>query len=225
MFRCKSWQAVTALLLVLLLPWLVSGWKCIRQESRLHFNIFMGCSVLYASHISSPIPRADHRLLAGWSASFSHELFRLEFITWPFFGTLGTLGAVLTVSSIVLAVLRRTTFDRGLADYLKFDMVSDTKVPVATQNKVEPLVLPATSLPTFSSAFPSGPAPPPVCHVSRHQISSVLMIASNVPGDCADCRTARSQHTILATGRRLACRATLTDPSLRFIMHQSASFR
>jgi hypothetical protein len=106
---------------------------------------------------------ADRRLLAGWSASFSHNLFRLEFVTWPFFGALVTLGAVLTVTSIALAILRRTTFNKGLADHLEFDMISDKKAQPMAQGKFNPLVLPATSLPAFSSAFTSGPAPPSVC--------------------------------------------------------------
>lgn len=117
-------------------------------------------------NVSRSFVAADISLLAGWAASFSNRMFRLQFVSWAFFGSLGTLAAVLTVASVVLAVARRMTFDRGLKDFLEFDMVEE--------EKGTGVVISSTSLPTFSSAFPTTLPP-----VSRLE-SIALTSASNV---------------------------------------------
>lgn len=100
-------------------------------------------------------------MLTGWAALFSHPLFRLEFTAWLFFGALGSTAAILTVSSVGLALYRRTTFDQGFTDSLNNDTsgapILDDKS--TAEKALETWSVPARRVPTYSLAFTLGQPP------------------------------------------------------------------
>ncbi|ODN99214.1 hypothetical protein I350_07373 [Cryptococcus amylolentus CBS 6273] len=158
MSNCKAWRALYSILVIMLFPWLYFGWKSIRTESRRQFMVFIGLSIFF---------------LAGWATSFASSTFRTTFTHWSFFKALGILALILTVATLVLAVLRRMTFGRGLSEYLKIgDDVGKWRSLVGGggglgEKETEVRVDDAGSegrkeaLPTFSTIFGPGPAPPP----------------------------------------------------------------
>ncbi|ODN89212.1 hypothetical protein L198_06535 [Cryptococcus wingfieldii CBS 7118] len=158
MSNCKAFQALYSILVIMLFPWLYFGWKSIRTESRIQFMVFIGLSVFF---------------LAGWAISFASPTFRTTFTHWSFFKALGILALILTVASLVLAVLRRMTFGRGLSEYLEIgdDVGKWTSLgggggglgEKETEVRVEDVRSEGRkeALPTFSTIFGPGPVPPP----------------------------------------------------------------
>ncbi|OCF61421.1 hypothetical protein L486_01069 [Kwoniella mangroviensis CBS 10435] len=130
-----------------LLPWLYFGWTWIRQEQRKRFNIFVGLSVL---------------IIGGWAVTFANQIFRIVFTTWAFFTCMGSLAVGLTAITVVLAIIRRLTFGQGLADFLYLEEVHERPNSGLLDEKPSmPVAMPRSNLPTFSTAFGPGPAPPP----------------------------------------------------------------
>lgn len=64
--------------------------------------VFLGMSVLY---------------IVGWGAMFDSVTFRWTFATWRFFRVMTVAGAVLTALTLVLGVICRINFGKGLPQF------------------------------------------------------------------------------------------------------------
>lgn len=102
--HCKLYLAAFAVVLILSFPWIVLGWTAVRKEHRKLFIVFGAISVI---------------LVGISSAMFSSGLYRYIFKTWPFFATVTVTAYIFTVATLVLGVLCRLNFGKGLAHYLQ----------------------------------------------------------------------------------------------------------
>jgi hypothetical protein len=59
-------------------------------------------------------------IIAVWSFMFASRLYRWTFSTWPFFAALTVMSFVYLVITILLAVVCRTNFGKGLAPYREY---------------------------------------------------------------------------------------------------------
>jgi len=91
-------------MLSLQLPFLFLGWSSVRKESRPHFTIFFAtCGVL-----------------AGLSSATSSTLvYRSLFLSWKFFATITVSSSTFLLLTIGFAIVCRTNFNKGLAQYLR----------------------------------------------------------------------------------------------------------
>ncbi|WWD03783.1 hypothetical protein V865_001839 [Kwoniella europaea PYCC6329] len=138
LFLDQAFKAIYSLLIVALLPWLYF---------RKRFNIFVGLSLL---------------IIGGWAVSFANQIFRIVFTTWAFFTCMGSLAVGVTAITVVLAIIRRLTFGKGLADFLYLEEVYERpNSGLLDEKPFMPVAMPRSNLPTFSTAFGPGPAPPP----------------------------------------------------------------
>lgn len=64
--------------------------------------IFLVMSVLY---------------LAGWGAMFASDTFRWTFVTWTFYSLIASASAILALITLVLGVMCRMNFGKGLSRY------------------------------------------------------------------------------------------------------------
>jgi len=138
--------------LVLLVPWLMTGWFAARREFRIPMMIFLVLSIAY---------------LAGWAVMFLSDSFRWTFVQWRFFSLMAIASVLLTLAAFVLGVFCRINFGKGLSRYLNAqqpvpgdDFVRSYSGAVADSEKVD---LPSreTPIPTFSVTFGPGPEVPP----------------------------------------------------------------
>ncbi|PFH49309.1 hypothetical protein AMATHDRAFT_63441 [Amanita thiersii Skay4041] len=88
---------------ILLVPWIILGWKSIRGEKRKMMNLFIA---------------VDFVLIAIWSITFYSQSYRWTFVQWPFMGAFSVASFVLLTISIILGVTCRLNFGKGLAEYL-----------------------------------------------------------------------------------------------------------
>jgi len=95
--------------LVLLLPWFVTGWIGVRRELRLPMLIFLILSALY---------------LAGWAVMFCSTTFRWTFMTWFFFSVMASTSVFLTLVGMILGIVCRLNFGKGLTRCLDGDQVT-----------------------------------------------------------------------------------------------------
>jgi len=56
--------------------------------------------------------------LIGWGLIFDSDTFRWTFVEWGFFGAMASLSAVLVLLVLVLGIMCRLNFDKGLVHYL-----------------------------------------------------------------------------------------------------------
>ncbi|KAF9056479.1 hypothetical protein BJ165DRAFT_1433809 [Panaeolus papilionaceus] len=98
----KLYKATSFITLALLIPWLMTGWFAVRRELRIPLLVFLVLSILY---------------LGGWSVMFVSTTFKWIFVTWRFFSVMATASVFLTVSSLILGIICRFNFDKGLAKY------------------------------------------------------------------------------------------------------------
>ncbi|WWC95009.1 hypothetical protein V866_001861 [Kwoniella sp. B9012] len=160
LFLDQAFKAIYSLLIVALLPWLYF---------RKRFNIFVGLSVL---------------IIGGWAVSFANQIFRIVFTTWAFFTCMGSLAVGLTAITVVLAIIRRLTFGKGLADFLYLEEVHKRPNSGLLDEKPSlPLAMPRSNLPTFSTAFGPGPAPPPQMFPPMPVYTTATRVASWNTGD------------------------------------------
>lgn len=88
---------------ILLLPWITMGWYAIRREMKIMMVCFLGIAFI---------------LLTGWSIMFYSIVYRWTFMQWPYLGCFTVASLVLIVASIILGVVCRLNFGKGLAQYL-----------------------------------------------------------------------------------------------------------
>ncbi|KAH6918013.1 hypothetical protein BKA70DRAFT_1245939 [Coprinopsis sp. MPI-PUGE-AT-0042] len=99
----KVYTGVFAVFMLLLLPWVILGWRCIRKECRTRSIMFFVLSVV---------------LLGISSVMFASALYRTIFNRWSFFATLTLTSFILLVLTTALGVVCRINFGKGLAEYL-----------------------------------------------------------------------------------------------------------
>jgi hypothetical protein len=80
----------------------LQGWIGVRRERHLHMLIFLTLSGLY---------------LAGWGVMFFSTTFRWTFTTWFFFSVMSSASVFLTVVGMILGIVCRLNFGKGLVHY------------------------------------------------------------------------------------------------------------
>ncbi|KAH9853099.1 hypothetical protein C2E23DRAFT_823292 [Lenzites betulinus] len=143
-------KAVMIIVLVMLIPWLSTGWLSVRRELRIPMATFLGGAVL---------------ILAGWAAMFIAATFRWTYVTWLFFSLMTTAAVLLTVVVLVLGIVCRINFGKGLPRYLNAqeELPEDDYTTPGEKADSEKVAFPSNDLPipTFSVAFGSGQEVPP----------------------------------------------------------------
>jgi len=86
-----------------LVPWLTLGWFAVRREHRHAMHAFLFLSALY---------------LACWGAMFDATTFRWTFVEWRFFSIITSASALLTLCALILGVVCRLNFGKGLPQHL-----------------------------------------------------------------------------------------------------------
>ncbi|EJD04260.1 uncharacterized protein FOMMEDRAFT_133567 [Fomitiporia mediterranea MF3/22] len=131
--------------IVLLVPWLTLGWIAVRRELRLAMTIFLVLSFGY---------------LGGWGAMFISPTFRWTIKLWQFFMLMTLASVILTLLTLVLGILCRINFGKGLPRYLNAEEpLPDNFEPVVAKGQMyddeEKVEFPSgrAALPTFSVAF------------------------------------------------------------------------
>lgn len=99
----KLYLATSAITLLLLVPWLATGWLGVRRELRLPMFFFLFLSLLY---------------LGGYGVMFFSTTFLWTFITWSFFAIMACASVFFATSSFILGVICRYNFGKGLHRHL-----------------------------------------------------------------------------------------------------------
>jgi hypothetical protein len=134
------YMASSIITLILLVPWLTTGWFGVRRELRLSMFFFLVLSLLY---------------LGGWGVMFFATSFAWTFMTWTFFAVMASTSVFLAFASFVLGVICRYNFGKGLHRHLNNSLV-DT-----SNNDIEKPKLPTgeMSWPTYPRAPETNPPP------------------------------------------------------------------
>ncbi|KAG1754990.1 uncharacterized protein EDB91DRAFT_1042772 [Suillus paluster] len=178
--------------LVLLLPWLATGWYGVRRELKIPMLVFLALSVGY---------------LGGWAAMFDSISFRWAYMTWTFFGVMTTASFFLTLVAFILGIICRINFGKGLVRYLNAEEpIPDDFSPVNYGDDPEKIAFPSDDdVPTFSVAFgpgqevlPSQMFAPPIWHTfSTHNDPFSAPGAIQVPSaTLARQPSSQSYHTV-----------------------------
>ncbi|KAG6891070.1 hypothetical protein C0995_014159 [Termitomyces sp. Mi166 len=139
------YKVTSFITLVLLVPWLMTGWFAVRRELRVPMFIFLVLSIWY---------------LGGWSVMFFSTTFRWNFVTWTFFSIMATTSVLLTVVSLVLGVVCRYNFGKGLLRYLNANQnLPDDDFRYYEGSDEEKVDFPSNEkpVPTFAAAFGTRP--------------------------------------------------------------------
>lgn len=102
--QSNTYQAFLMVVIVMLIPWLLTGWFAARRELKVPMLIFLVLSALY---------------LVGFCLMFDSGTFRWTFVQWGFFGAMASLSAFLDLVGFVVGIMCRLNFDKGLVQYLK----------------------------------------------------------------------------------------------------------
>ncbi|KAF5384691.1 hypothetical protein D9757_006242 [Collybiopsis confluens] len=139
------YKASSFVTIILLLPWVTTGYIGVRRELRLPMIAFLLLSILY---------------LAAWSVMFLANTFRYEFWAWTFFSTLASVSVALTVLAFVLGIVCILNFGKGLLRYLNAQepLPGDDFAPVTYGTDPEKVAFPSNHqpIPTFSATFGKG---------------------------------------------------------------------
>ncbi|KAF7978901.1 hypothetical protein HWV62_44415 [Athelia sp. TMB] len=172
----RLYKGLFIAVLLLMVPWLMTGWFAVRREFRIPMLIFICLSFGY---------------LVGCGAMFASTTFRWTFVTWRFFSLISSASALLTLSALVLGLMCRMNFGKGLLRYLNaHELIPDEKTmespysPSTDGSDVEKVAFPpvARVIPTFSAAFGSAEeVPPPSQMFSGRQLGPRFFKDSAVP--------------------------------------------
>ncbi|CDO70217.1 hypothetical protein BN946_scf184942.g17 [Trametes cinnabarina] len=145
-------KAVMITVLVLLIPWLSTGWISVRKELRIPMTVFLGVAGL---------------VLVGWASMFIAATFRWTYVTWLFFSLMTTAAVLLIVITLILGIICRINFGKGLTRYLNAqeELADDDYQSPGEKADAEKVAFPSNDLPipTYSVAFGGGgqDVPPP----------------------------------------------------------------
>lgn len=78
------------------------GWFAARLELKFPMIVFIVLSALY---------------LVGLGAMFDSPTFRWTFIEWGFFGAMAATSALLVLIDLIVGIMCRLNFDKGLIHY------------------------------------------------------------------------------------------------------------
>ncbi|KAI0336143.1 hypothetical protein GY45DRAFT_1316219 [Cubamyces sp. BRFM 1775] len=135
-------KSVMITVLVLLIPWLSTGWISVRREYRVPMMVFLAVAGL---------------LLAGWASMFIAATFRWTYVTWLFFSLMTTAAVLLTVTTLILGIVCRINFGKGLTRYLNAqeELADDDYRTPDEKGDAEKVAFPSNDLPipTYSVAF------------------------------------------------------------------------
>ncbi|KAF7785213.1 hypothetical protein Agabi119p4_1378 [Agaricus bisporus var. burnettii] len=92
--------------LVLLFPWLILGWVCVRRECWKLYIVFCTISLF---------------LIVLFSVLFSTPIYQFILISSSFFGTITITSYICVVTTAILGVICRLNFGKGLVHYLEVD--------------------------------------------------------------------------------------------------------
>jgi len=132
--------------LLLMIPWLTTGWFAVRRELRTPMLVFICLSFGY---------------LVGCGAMFTSTTFRWTFLTWRFFSLMTSASAALTLAALILGVVCRMNFGKGLLRYLNaHELIEDDNLTNNSISETDPekVAFPSVArvIPTYSAAFGSG---------------------------------------------------------------------
>ncbi|KAF8622826.1 hypothetical protein AX15_006742 [Amanita polypyramis BW_CC] len=100
----KGFLAASAITLILILPWTVTGYISVRRECQWRFLIFCIMSIL---------------LLMIFTMMFWSGLYRFIFTSWPFFMTITVTAYTWVVLSTIFAIWCRFNFGQGFAHFIQ----------------------------------------------------------------------------------------------------------
>lgn len=129
----------SSIALVFLLPWLILGWVGVRLELKVPIVLFLLLELLY---------------IGCFGLMLVSTTFRWTFVTWPFFSVMASASFFLTCIALILGLICRCNFGKGLLRYLNpVESADDTKL--FHSSDVEKLNFPSHNLavPTYSSQF------------------------------------------------------------------------
>jgi len=146
--KSSLYQTMLTLVITLLIPWLLTGWFAARLELKFPMIVFLVLSALY---------------LVGWGAMFDSPTFRWTFVQWGFFGAMASVSALLVLIGLIVGIMCRLNFGKGLVHYL------DAEEPIPEGSFIqndpeeesfseeEKFDFPTTRhpIPTFSASFGS----------------------------------------------------------------------
>lgn len=136
------------------------GWLSVRKELRLPMAFFLGVAVF---------------VLTGWASMFIAATFRWTYVTWLFFSLMTTAAVLLTVVTLVLGIVCRLNFGKGLPRYREshaactFLRRPDVMPPVVNAQEELPdddYTTPGEKGDTEKVAFPSNDLPIPTYSVA-----------------------------------------------------------
>jgi hypothetical protein len=149
-----------------LIPWLTLGWFAVRREHRHAMHVFLLLSALY---------------LACWGAMFDATTFRWTFVEWRFFSIITSASAFLTLCALILGVICRLNFGKGLPQHL----AAEEALP---GDDFEPMVKPGVNVDIEKASyyeekvdFPSTHAPVPTWHTAYGNDSAPAFAPSYTP--------------------------------------------
>ena len=99
------YRVIYIIVLILLVPWIVIGWKSVRKENRKMMHLFLAFNVV---------------LIGGWASMFASITFRWTFSQWRFFSIISTAAVFLSLVTLVLGIWCRKNFGSDLHKYRKF---------------------------------------------------------------------------------------------------------
>lgn len=136
----QLYKVLFTITLILLIPWLMTGWFGVRRESKVPMMTFLVLSIGY---------------LAGLGVMFLSDTFRWTFLEWRFFSFVALASFILTVVAFTLGVVCRFNFGKGLPNYLNAEepLPGDDFEP-AYPSDIEKVEFPSNDnvIPTFSAA-------------------------------------------------------------------------
>jgi len=149
--RSNLYQVVLTLVITLVIPWLLTGWFAARKEMKLPMIMFLVLSALY---------------LVGLGVMFDSRTFRWTFVTWGFFAAMVSLSAGLILIGLIVGIMCRMNFDKGLVQYLNGEEPIQEgtfiqRVPDGESFSEEKVDFPSTRhpIPTYSASFDSNNLP------------------------------------------------------------------
>lgn len=84
------------------------GWFAVRRELKIPMAIFLGLSMAY---------------IGGWGAMFDSTTFRWTVKSWLFFAMILSASAFLVLVSLILGLVCRLNFGKGLPRYRQYPLV------------------------------------------------------------------------------------------------------
>ena len=135
------YQPALVIVLILMVPWLMTGWFGVRKELKIMTWVFLVLCLGY---------------LGGWTAMFASRFFRWTFVTWTYFALMMTTSVFLTVLCFALGVVCAMNFNKGLLHYLHSeDAVREDFYPVTLGEDPEKVNFPSKERPltTYSGIY------------------------------------------------------------------------